>query len=312
MEHDDILFDKIEDYVRGRMDAGEKADFEQAIAADPELAEMVELHRLEQDGMELLVEDGLRQKMQHWDETPTTPDPAAPRKPGIPWRFLLPLLVALSAAGFWLFRRQPESTPPPPLEKAPEQKQTNEPVADQTITPKTPTEAENTEKNKAEKPNPRLIAMSTRVYELPNNLGSALKSTEPVSAPTTPFDAAIQAYKEKQYAQALRQFDQIKQQDNPTQYALAQEWKAHIFYQTGKYPEAAAIFRKMAARNTKNTAQDRAEWYLLLSLVPDYKRQKQEADALMQRMADPARNHYYVEDAIALRTELQRELKLNK
>lgn len=59
-------FDKIEAYLKGQLDAKEKAAFEQKMATDSNLQEEVALHRLEQQSMELLVEKDIRGKMQKW------------------------------------------------------------------------------------------------------------------------------------------------------------------------------------------------------------------------------------------------------
>jgi hypothetical protein len=60
------LFDKIEAYLIGRMDAEERIAFEKQIAADEDLAIEVEFQRLEHDAMNTLVEKKLRGKMAQW------------------------------------------------------------------------------------------------------------------------------------------------------------------------------------------------------------------------------------------------------
>jgi tetratricopeptide (TPR) repeat protein len=62
------IFDKIEAYLQEDLNAAEKAAFEQEMAQNPDLAEQVEMHRFEWDGMEVLLENDLRSNMAQWQE----------------------------------------------------------------------------------------------------------------------------------------------------------------------------------------------------------------------------------------------------
>ena len=63
MNRDELLFDKIESYLRGKLPPAEAAAFEAELAADPELAALVKTQRLEREGLEWLVERDLMAKM---------------------------------------------------------------------------------------------------------------------------------------------------------------------------------------------------------------------------------------------------------
>jgi hypothetical protein len=62
------LFEKIEAYLKGELSPEEMKNFELNIKNNPSLAEAVELHRLEWDAMEVLIENALREKMIYWNK----------------------------------------------------------------------------------------------------------------------------------------------------------------------------------------------------------------------------------------------------
>ena len=70
MESNKHIFNRIENYLKGNLSIEETAAFEKEIAVDIELAELVELHRFEQEGIEQLIEEDLRQKVKHWTTSP--------------------------------------------------------------------------------------------------------------------------------------------------------------------------------------------------------------------------------------------------
>jgi tetratricopeptide (TPR) repeat protein len=76
------IFDKIEAYLQEDLNAAEKAAFEKEMAQNPDLAEQVEMHRFEWDGMEVILENELRSQMTEWQEEETQAD-ATPSVSGI-------------------------------------------------------------------------------------------------------------------------------------------------------------------------------------------------------------------------------------
>jgi hypothetical protein len=61
---DKVLTDKIDNYLKGKMNAADETIFNQQITADALLKEMVKLRCLELDALELILENDLRKKMQ--------------------------------------------------------------------------------------------------------------------------------------------------------------------------------------------------------------------------------------------------------
>jgi hypothetical protein len=143
MPNDQRRFDKIEKYLRGKLRPEEAAAFETEVANDPELAALVQQHRLERQGVELLVEQDLLAKMRRWEldappvdmeaaglvrprpqAPPSPPDGAAPKKE--PWFPPFPALQVLyrrvpvaarlaavlltAVLGWWLLRDSATTT----------------------------------------------------------------------------------------------------------------------------------------------------------------------------------------------------------
>ncbi len=66
------MYEKIDAYLKGEMTAEAAKAFAQDIAQNADLAEQVDLHRLEFEAMEVLVENNLRSKMANWDKSALT------------------------------------------------------------------------------------------------------------------------------------------------------------------------------------------------------------------------------------------------
>jgi hypothetical protein len=104
MYTDDVLLDKIEDFLQGKLSEKDAIDFENQIKSDSKLAETVEKLRLHQQGVELLFKQELKTKMQAWEKA----SPMALLPKGVPfWLtlkfWLINLLAFLSLVGCWFF-----------------------------------------------------------------------------------------------------------------------------------------------------------------------------------------------------------------
>jgi TolA-binding protein len=102
--------DKIEKYLSGDMAVEEQQAFEAEVAADPALADEVDLLRLAKEAVELQIGDSLRQQMQEWQQSASgTKEKMEAKvvamKPRASLRRLLAIaasvLLLLSAGTFW-------------------------------------------------------------------------------------------------------------------------------------------------------------------------------------------------------------------
>ena len=316
MKNDEQTFYKIEDYLSGKLSPEAARDFEQEIAADPELAETVELHRLEREGLDYMMELKLRAEMESWKTNPPVPDapPAQGKSRGWPYLGLM-LLLLLTGLFFWqpwsAKEASPVSAPPVPTPApapapapapvpAPTPKQ--EPIANNAPRP-------NTEKVLPPAPAPQkdsygLLAKSS--YRMPDNLRSRVRDAGNAQAPT-PLSEAEKAFGKNppDFAGAILSLKKISPKDQPQVYETAREMLAHAYFNTGRFAQAAELFEQMTRQNLSAGAMDQAEWYWLLSMLPDYRRKEQTINQLLDKMTNPASYHDYANQAAELKKKLK-------
>lgn len=112
-------YEQIERYLQGKLSEPEARAFEAEIAADPGLDALVRQHRLERQGLELLVERNLMAKMQHWDRETEIFQQTQTRSATIrPMRWIMraAAVLAVTVAGYWFLQQydpaEPEATAP--------------------------------------------------------------------------------------------------------------------------------------------------------------------------------------------------------
>lgn len=315
MEKDEQLFDKIETYLRGEMSPAEVADFEQEMANDPALASEVDIQRLEHDAMELILENELRADMQEWAKTPPSV--------GKNRRLWLWVLAAIALAVVILLFFIPPGEPAPNQEQ-PEQKTSRDadmPIANDKPTnpteeaaPSQQNQAPNTEPRSPQVPanqtNPEYLALATDTYKLPVGMagGSRGGTKGTTEGSNGLLNTGIDLFGKGEYKESIITFNKINKSDE--NYSTALKYKAHALYATRQFPQAVAAFRELltAAEAQQLTSSiDEYEWYLLLSLLPNYTQNKAQADALIEKMLNPPGGyHSYTEQAEALNTALEK------
>ncbi len=329
---DEMLFDKIEAWLRGKLPPAEAAAFEAEIAADPELAELVRVHRLEQQGLEWLVERDLRAKMNAWVRTAEEiPQPAVVRRPVFVqrWRIAAAAAAVVLAGifGWWLLRPQADVGGPTPIVTVPK--------------PKTPV---NTPPKTAPKPLPKppagRLEEEDRVAETPRSSPPASGQPPAVTRPTTPspsvnpppatvdYSALAASYYREQdfikrngntadepagYGQALDSYESGKFPEvekllkpvlklNPN--ALkAKELLAHSLYKNRRYDAAIPYFRQLSTARDKAVAE-RSEWALALALLHKMPARKADLNrTLDQILRKPG--HAFYDKARALKAQIR-------
>lgn len=110
------LSDKIEAWLQGKLPAAEAAAFQAEMAADPALAEEVDLHRLTLQAMDHLSEQHLQQNVLTWmegvdidDIGEETTKPQLPKTFGPNRNWLLMAVALLFLAGAFIFYQQSKS-----------------------------------------------------------------------------------------------------------------------------------------------------------------------------------------------------------
>ncbi len=313
MNVNDDLIDKIEDYLRGRLHKNEAVLFEQEIEANAELKELVGIHRFEIEAIEYLVEKDLLDKIRKWDTEPVQEMPA-PK--GIKWLKWInwSLFVMCLLAGIWYFENRLKTGSDaekihefkePSTDIIPEipgnKEETSAPVA-------TEKSDKNTAPNKDTRPSPQAneyLALADAFYQQPEHLVSNLKSPA-LDVPSTRISRAAQAFKEGQFKTVIALLRNLTPEDEPQQYEMVRELLAHAYFKSGEYPAAAAVFKSIADAKLIANMNDRAEWYLVLSLLPDYKKEKDQVDNWLHKMVDPAMEHGYAGSALELQQQLSK------
>jgi tetratricopeptide (TPR) repeat protein len=318
MKNDELLFFKIEDYLSGKLPPQEAAAFEREIAADPDLAETVEMHRFEREGLDFMLAEDLRAKLREWEKSPPplAEDVSSPRQGNQKTWWLLLLAVALLSATVFLFLREKNQgglvVPMPEAPLPADTTRQNPTSPANNSLPVAQSKGEDAgEKRTVPRPESTpyrqdLIAMASSLYELPpdfypDNLRSAAGDKE---SPLTPAAEALRLAK-PDYKKAIAILRKITPAQHPAWYAKAQEMLGHAYFGNGQYEEAAAIFINMSQQDLPAAERDQAEWYLLLSLLPAHDRNQKEVDSLLSKMSAEGSYHEFKSEALQVKLKLQ-------
>ena len=233
-------FLKIEAFINGLLSEEEAAAFQREIEQDPELEREVKLHQLEWEAMHVLRKQNLRAKFMEWDEE-------------VP------------------FDESPEETHVVPF--AAKQKK-NKPIrrwvpyaiAASIVLLLGIGGSQFWSMNTQAYTHTSLFANKydpQRIYNAGN------KSTGGIA---TSFDTAYVYLENKQYAQAIRQFQRLT--PGNSQYERAQLYIGHTYFQEGldtqnraQYDRAIQQYQQVASATQDANVRDDAEWYALMSLL---------------------------------------------
>lgn len=303
MNRDELLFDKIESYLRGKLPPAEAAAFEAEIAADPELAALVKTQRLEREGLEWLVERDLLAKMSTWEREASGSGSSSPamRVSFVRrwWAVGVAATLILGAFGWWLLQPQadiggpqpivttpktkpPVTTPPSGKPKPSQKPPTSQPKDDEAddrvadkptnspskTSPAAKPETRPTVPTKPAEPNyPALAATYYREQDfMTKNSGSTSGSNE-----SPGYGQALDSYKSGKYGDVEKLLKPVLK--NKPDALQTKELLAHSLYQRGQYAEALSYFRQLSGAKDKALAE-RSEWAMALTLLHQMPAQK--------------------------------------
>lgn len=308
------LFDKIEAYLDNALSAEQKAEFEQALAEDPALAEALAVFELEREGRELLIEADLRKKLSQWNaDENTDPNTALPpvgnpvKKKSPIWLFaVLSGLIVVCLLVWWYW---PKSVPQedqklPVSPSVTPRQQDQQPIILQPKEKAPIAQVEQPRKKTLRQPTTpennsgQLLAMT---YYERSDLSDVLRGGGANQAtPATPLQLAKDNFRSKKFSGAVAILEKILPDD--PYYWQAQELLGHTFFRVERFAEAAKVFRKITDTNN-NERGEMARWYLALSLLADGR--SEEATVLLSRISEDAEPAMQ-EQAKALLVELGR------
>ncbi|MFN0212659.1 MAG: hypothetical protein ACKVT2_00265 [Saprospiraceae bacterium] len=267
---------RIEEYNLGLMSVEQAAQFEAAMQIDDELAAAVRAHRMEWEMQELFAENVLRAEIrQRFLESPPEPDISPKNRNWLIkyWKFILPALLLLVGAGFFIFKYTPvpiEILPqntPSPIDPAPNTSPLKEPIAQQPL------------------PNPRAAdsrRLALAAYRVPDGL-SGVRGTADDSDTLT---LAGKAFAQKNYRRTQLLLSKLPESDQQECLSL----RAHAHFGAGDFQAAARDFSDL---EKGGIYRREAQWYGLLAsmatLGGDKKIWFKQLDSIRQQPNHPYR-----------------------
>jgi len=298
----DIYSEKIDAWLAGKLPSAEARAFEAEIAADPELAAEVEVHRLEQEAIDEMVRQDLERDMARWDELPdewpappeTPPSDATPasasrffRKYRIGGSLLVLLLLAGAFWFLWPDEAEPSATPdrkentqPVPVEEPPT---SPAPPAAEPAKEKVPIAEVVPGKQKSNRPvtpeaepepipQDLLASVDEDMQSLQEDILAGLSPTKGAGdipdASEKSFEAGATSFKSGDRAAAKREL--VKVAPDSRKHADAQQMLAKIYYDEKNYRQAALCYERFA----KEDANAETKWRLVRLYLADYPHQK--------------------------------------
>ncbi len=320
------LYDKIEAYLREDLSAADKKAFDAEIASNPQLAEQVEMHRFEWDGMEVILENDLRAKMAQWQEegkqASFTPSVSEAKNRIIPIekgkttvrRLYYGLAIAASltlllGVLLWVF------TKPTPASDVVKNDASKDTIARLPLPTPMP---------KSDKENTPIVQMDKKPFEtpaippklenptpiVPNNETNRVDETTLIAFAedaykedvpdyesintsrggnnTSVLDEAGKAYDSKDFTKVISLLKNTLALDE--NYS-ALELLAHSYFQQKQYKLALPLFKDLLRLSGKRT-HDKSEWYLLLCYLTNYSHYKSEFNVLSQKISANTEHDY--------------------
>lgn len=316
MDREEELFYRIENYLRDKMSEEDRNAFEAEMAADPQLAEAVDLQRFEQTSLEVLLEEDLTAKMAKWGQE--TAPPAKQAKSHFPRLWILLIAGAMLVGLYFLWKstsgpendslmEEQEKAIPPATEDLPPAKvelDTTRAIATQETEEQPPV----TKKNVVPDPPPQerqrglsSQALALALYEerTPSHLqsSSTMRSGSTDQNDTSALIRGIELFEQALYQEAINTLEQIDSVQEEQTFRAAAEYLAHAYFQAKDFEKAAVFFRNIRDNSTI-IVRERAEGYLMLSLLANYDQHQIEVDQLLESMTE---DEYHDFHAVAVK-----------
>lgn len=325
---DEILFHKIEDYLKGQLSPESTKAFEAQIANDSNLKNQVQQQRAERIALRLAAKVQIGERLKKWEQEKVSSEKEKGRNR--PRFFLWIGFLAISgfALVYFLSRYSDIDNSPTKLESIPP---SSEIPSDRTLE-KTPSQ-ESKDKNINTSPAPesqrsnsnppiakdaeqkktklhstptinqtKLLAVVESLYEPDENLYSQNKSSEKMTT-VSDFNEGVLAFKRDDFDTAITKFESIDKAINSDEYEISRKWLGHSLMSAKQYNAASPIFEELLKTAT-GTNIDRMEWYLTLSLLGDYTKNKERIDNLLEKMTDSKTVHVYFNKAKQLKGQI--------
>ncbi len=302
---DQQLHETIEAYLQQQMSPKEAAAFEAQMAADPVLAERVDLQRLTLRATDLLAEQSLQEKLARWrteadaevEELPV-PQPAPARKIS-PW-LLAAAMFLLLAGAFWAWEMWNDPQIEIRKEENKSKRETNDSLPNNQLGKDTIASGPNPPDDKTA----RFLALANDLADVHWKKTSA-RMTRGNSVPESPEDSLLaqadSLLKINQYKSAASLLKKIPPGSPFEPSALKR--LAFICHKLGQHDQAIVAYQQYIDLPTfSDTEED--DWLLCLYYLADWPYHKKEFKALLRKMTKD-RNHGYHSQARDLKRKLR-------
>ena len=298
--NNEALYEQIERYLSGQLSDEESAALRQALLNDAELAQAVELRRLEFEVSEALIAQRIRDQMQRLRSGPP-PDAAqhvqdqtarAPRL-RIPAWVIAAMLIIAAIGIYWWVVRMPDRVSPA---------STSQPAAPlpPVDTPPAPPQANNTPLPTPPQTTPNALPARHLALALSSYRDPDFETLRGAEIPGDPFGAALSAWQKKDWAAVQTALRNIAAND--PQFIRAQEFRAHALFKLKRFGQAAQTFAAVSDSRIQPWAEE-ADWYLLLAWLADGQGETAGFRSRLERLtSDPG--HPYFAEAGALKKQL--------
>lgn len=283
MKSNQSLEDKIEQYLLGRLPRDEHLEMEQAIREQPDLAQEIELRRLEFDTAEELIAGDIRAQFERLHEQEPESGKMSPRWDRR-WYYYVAVAVVVLLA-FLLYRQLWTNNVPPPLPP--------NPLVQDTVpqNPLVPKDAKPSTKPHQPKSTPTSVQhIASAYYKSSQNWKetSAIRGDGATGLPDA-VDRAIAFWQNGEYRKTLQHLENV--QIGHPRFYTAQLLRTHAYFNLRNYNEAAAAARSVMAWQGNAEYSEEAEWLLVLTFVADGKNDTDEfkvaSDNILRDKAHP-------------------------
>ena len=333
------LYDKIEAYLREDLSAADKKAFDAEIASNPLLAEQVEMHRFEWDGMEVILENDLRAKMVQWQEEGKKGEIILPSVKEVKNR-IIPIekgkttvrrlyyglaiaasITLLLGALLWVFTkpnpisdvvkndaskdtiaRLPLPTPKSDKENTPIVQMDKKPIEPPVTLPKQESPkpiVPNNETNRVDETTYIAFAEDAYKEDVPDY--ESINTTRSGGNNVPLLEEAGKAYDSKDFTKVISLLKNTLALDENFN---ALELLAHSYFQQKQYKLALPLFKDLLRLSGKRT-HGKSEWYLLLCYLTNYSHYKSEFAVLSQKILANS-EHDYAAQTKTLLSKIQR------
>ncbi|MCB9332603.1 MAG: hypothetical protein H6574_16090 [Lewinellaceae bacterium] len=307
------LHEKIEAYLLKQLLPEDAAAFELEIQKDPDLAKVVESHRVSLLVPRRLAQLDLEARFDQWRTDSQRESPTTRFRLRWPWVVTLSILLVLTGGGI-LWQKYQQKISQEQLEKEQYEKawQSEKLRADQLeseleqllqdVKDKAPERSLSKEQAYVRQPVdttnvttlPEEPVYAVLAYNALNTFPSGfsetirgIKSSTPSPAQTL-VSQANDAIRKKSFAKAEILIEQID--SNAPQYTLAQEMLAYVYLRRKKYVQAVNTYRRYMEEDSDT---DKTGWNLCLFYLADYPQYKTLFQTALQKILDDPDHSYY-------------------